>query len=166
MERILLLDDLENTSEKILYFNFEEKIDGIDCVDPISAKLCAKSLGDFIEITGHVTGKIKLVCDICLEEFEYILDFDIDELFAKRTLLGDYEDSGQEFELKEGQFATDLNGSKEIDICDLLYQSVILNIPNKKVCGINCNGKTFVSEEDMIDPRMEIFDKFKINPTK
>ena len=54
----------------------------------------------------------------------------------------------------------------EIDIYDLLYQSVILNIPNKKVCGINCNEGLFVSDEDMEvhDERMDVFKNIKINP--
>ena len=166
MEKILLLDDLENAENKTLYCIFNEEIEGIDCVTPISANLTAKSLGDFVEITGNVTGKIFLECDLCLEKFEHELDFEINELFSKSSLLGDYEESGQEFEIKDGQFVTDLNGEKEIDIYDLLYQSVILNLPNKKVCGINCKGREFLTEEEIIDPRMEIFNNIQINPKK
>ena len=122
-----------------------------------------KSLGEFIEISGNIKGVLKLECDLCLKEFEYELDFDIDEMFAKNALLEDY---GQELELKEGQFVTDLEGADEIDIYDLLYQSVILALPNKKVCGINCNEGLFVSDEDMEvhDERMDVFKNIKINP--
>ena len=165
MEKILSLDELENSTNKTLYFTFDEKIEGIDCIEPIHAQLCAKSLGDFVQITGNVYAKVLLECDICLDKFEHELNFEIDELFSKSSLLGEYEDSGQEFEIKDGQFVTDLNGEKEIDICDLLYQSVILNYPNKKVCGINCKGKEYLTdEEDLIDPRLEVFDKIQINP--
>ena len=82
-------------------------------------------------------------------------------MFAKRALLDDY---GQETELKDGQFVTDLNGEDKIDIYDLLYQSVILNLPNKKVCGINCSGDKFLKEENLSDPRMDVFKNIKINP--
>lgn len=167
MKKILSLDELENSANKTLYFTFDEKIEGIDCVEPIHAKLCAKSLGDFVQITGNVCAKVLLECDLCLDKFEHELNFELDELFSKSSLLGEYEDSGQEFEIKDGQFVTDLNGEKEIDICDLLYQSVILNFPNKKVCGINCKGKEYLTkEEDLIDPRLEVFDKLQINPKK
>ena len=101
---------------------------------------------------------------MCLDKFNQALDFEIDELYSKTSLLGEYEESGQEFEIKDGQFVTDLNGEKEIDIYDLLYQSVILNIPNKKVCGINCKGRKFLSEEDTTDPRLDIFKDIQINP--
>ena len=164
MKKILLIEDLEKAENKTLYCTFNEKIEGLDCVTPIYAELCAKSLGDFIEITGNVKGTVTLECDLCLEKFNYDLDFDIDELYSKGSLLGEYEESGQEFEIKEGQFVTDLNGSDEIDIYDLLYQSVILNLPNKKVCGINCKGKDFLSEENIPDPRLEVFKNIHINP--
>lgn len=164
MEKVLFIEDLEKAENKTLYCTFNEKIEGLDCVTPIHAELCAKSLGDFIEITGNVKGTITLECDLCLEKFQYNMDFDIDELYSKGSLLGEYEESGQEFEIKDGQFVTDLNGAKEIDIYDLLYQSVILNLPNKKVCGINCKGKDFLSEENIPDPRLEVFKNIQINP--
>lgn len=164
MQKVLSLEDLENAENKTLYFTFDEKIEGIDCVTPISADLCAKSLGEFVQISGNVKGCVNLECDLCLEKFEHKLDFQIDELFSKRSLLADYEGSDREIELKEGQFVTDLNGSDEIDIYDLLYQSVILSFPNKKVCGINCKGKEYLSQEDNYDPRLDVFKNLQINP--
>lgn len=155
------IDELENSAEKTLKVDFDEKIEGVDCISPIKAEIILKSLGDFIEAKGHVSGKIKLECDLCLKEFEYELDFDIDELYAKNTLMEEYS---QEVEIKDGQFVTDLNGENEIDIYDLLYQSVILNIPNKKVCGINCNGGKFFKEENLSDPRLDVFKNIEIKP--
>ncbi len=166
MNKVLLIEDIENAKNMTLHFRFEDKISDIDCITPICADLCAKSFGDFIQISGHVKGKVYLECDLCLEKFEYNLDFDIDELYAKTSIVDGYTNSDKEFEIKEGQFITDLNGSREIDICDLLYQSVILNFPNKKVCGINCKGKDYLSTEDMLDPRLEIFEHLPINPEK
>lgn len=131
------LDELENAEEKTLFCDFEDNIKEIDSIGPIKADLTIKSLGEFIEVKGNVNGKVRLECDLCLKEFDYELDFEIDELYAKNSLMDEYS---QETEIKDGQFVTDLNGANEIDIYDLLYQSVILNLPNKKVCGINCNG--------------------------
>ncbi len=153
------IEDLESSSSKEIDFHFEDKIEGINCVTPITADLKIKSLGEFIEVSGNVKGIVKLECDLCLKEFDYKLDFPLEEMFAKKSLLEDY---GQEFELKDGQFVTDLNGADEIDIYDLLYQSVILNLPNKKVCGINCNGDKFLKEENLSDPRLDVFKNIKI----
>ena len=156
----ILIEDIEKEPNKTIFFEFNDNIKELNNCE-LSADLEIKSLGDFIEISGDVEGKIELECDRCLEKFDYKLDFEIEETYAKSSL---YEEYSQELELKSGQFITDLNGAKEIDIYDLLYQSVILNLPNKKVCGINCNEGLFVSEENMKipDTRMDVFKNIKI----
>ena len=154
------IKDIED--EGILEFDFDDDIKELENCH-ISAELEFRSMGDFIEAKGSVEGKVTLECDRCLNKFEYDLDFDIDETFAKKSLLDEY---GSELELSNGQFVTDLDGAEEIDVYDLLYQSVILALPNKKVCGINCNEGYFVSAEEYKphDSRMDVFKNIKINP--
>lgn len=158
----ILISDIENAEDKVLNVDFEDVIEDIPSSKPVEAHLTIKSMGDFIEVSGVLKATLTLECDLCLKEFEYELNEEINETFAKNTLLDEY---GQETELKEGQFITDLDGSDEIDIYDLLYQYVILNIPNKKVCGINCNKGVFVTDEEFVeeDPRMEVFKNIKLD---
>ena len=155
----ILIEDIEKEPDKILHYSFNEYMEEFDA--KILAELDLKSLGEFVEIKGTAEGKIKLTCDRCLNEYDYDLDIDIEETYAKNSLQDEY---GQEFELQRGQFITDLNGEKEIDIYDLLYQSVILSLPNKKVCGIKCNEGMFISDEDIKphDARMDVFKNIKI----
>ncbi len=155
------IEELENKPSKSMEFHFDDKIEGINSVDNIVSDLKITSLGEFIEIAGNVKGTLILECDLCLKEFEYKLDFSINEMFAKTALQEEY---GAETELSGEQFITDLNGEDEIDIYDLLYQSVILNLPNKKVCGINCNGNNFLKEENLSDPRLDVFKNITIEP--
>lgn len=161
-KKIVTIDDIERACDKTLHYNYNGEIKELeDC--QLEADLDIKSLGDFIEIKGEVWGTIKLECDRCLNKYDYDFDFEIDETYAKHSL---YDEYSQEVELKSGQFITDLNGAKEIDIYDLLYQSVILTLPNKKVCGINnCNEGLFVSDEDMEvhDDRMDVFKNIQID---
>ena len=155
----VIIEDIEKESDKKLHYVFDDTIEELNC--DLHAELDLKSLGEFIEISGSAEGTIKLTCDRCLNEYEHEIDIDIEETYAKHALQDEY---GQELELSRGQFITDLNGEKEIDIYDLLYQSVILSLPNKKVCGINCNEGMFVSDEDMEvhDDRMDVFKSIKI----
>lgn len=161
---IIKIEDIENAPGKKLQINFEDFLNGINSLNPIKADLEITSLGEFIKVSGNLTGEALLECDLCLEPFTYKLDFEIDEIFAKNSLMEEY---GSETELKDGQFVTDLKGSKDIDITDLLYQSVILDFPNKKVCGINCKGgDIFIRDKNPqtqeIDPRMEVFKNLNI----
>lgn len=155
----LSIEDIENSKNKIYHYEFDDELEEIKA--QIKADLDFVSLGEFIQVEGTVKGKINLECDLCLKNYDYDLDFKVKEMYAKRSL---FDEPKQETELKEGQFITDLNGEKEIDVYDLLYQSVILNLPNKKVCGINCKGKNFLSEDEMTDPRLDIFKDIQINP--
>ena len=160
----VLIDDIEREADKTLHVDFDDEITEFDGCR-VKAEIDFKSLGGFIEAKGHVEGVITLECDRCLNKFDYDLDFDLDETFAKYSL---YDEYSQEVELRSGQFITDLNGEKEIDVYDLLYQSVILQLPNKKVCGINCNEGLFVSDEEMQphDSRMDIFKNIQIETNK
>ena len=152
------IKDIED--EGILEFDFDGDISELDDCH-VSAELDFRSMGDFIEARGNVKGEVTLECDRCLKKYVQKLDFDIDETFAKNSLLDEY---GGELELSDGQFVTDLEGAEEIDVYDLLYQSVILALPNKKVCGINCNEGLFVSEDEVKphDSRMDVFKNIQI----
>ena len=158
----ILIDDIENATGKTIEIDFDDVIENIPSSKNVNAHLTIKSLGDFIEVKGSLKAILILECDLCLKEFEYSLEEEIDETFAKTSLMEEY---GQETEIKDGQFVTDLDGSNEIDVYDLLYQYVILNIPNKKVCGINCNKGVFQTDEEFVeeDPRMEVFKNIKLD---
>ena len=155
---LVSIESIENAKNGVLEYKFFDEIKEVNSKEPIEAFLKLTNLGEFIEVSGNVKGTLILQCDVCLEDFEYKIDFDIDEMYAKRALSESY---AQETEIKDGDFITDLNGAENIDIYDLLYQSVILNLPNKKVCGINCNGMEFLKQEDQTDPRMEVFKNIK-----
>ncbi len=162
---IIKIEDIENSKNKSMQVDFEDFISEIKTKNPIVASIELQSLGEFIEAKGTVQGCALLECDLCLEEFEYEFDVEIQETYAKNSLQEEYS---QETELKDGEFVTDLRGAKEIDIYDLLYQSVILDFPNKKVCGINCNGgDIFIREEcepeRETDPRLAVFKTIKVD---
>lgn len=158
---LVSIESIENAKNGVLEYKFFDEIKEVNSKEPIEAFLKLTNLGEFIEVSGNVKGTLILQCDVCLEDFEYKIDFDIDEMYAKRALSESY---AQETEIKDGDFITDLNGAENIDIYDLLYQSVILNLPNKKVCGINCNEGKFAQdvEQDTQDERMAIFKTIKI----
>ena len=160
---LISVEEIENSANGTLEYKFSDSIPEVNSKGQIEADLVLKSLGEFIEVKGNVNGILTLQCDVCLNDFDYEIDFDIDEMFAKQALSEEY---AQETEIKDNDFITDLNGAENIDIYDLLYQSVILNLPNKKVCGINCNGKEFLKEEDLTDPRLDIFKNIKIDGAK
>ena len=164
MHHKITIDEIKNAENQEIQVHFEDSIEDITSKGPIKADLDFKILGQYIKVTGHVEGTAILQCDLCLEDFEYELDIEIDEMYSQDSTVNEYK---KEIEIKEDGFITELDGANEIDIEELLYQSVILDFPNKKVCDINCNGgDIFIRDENMEkepDPRMSIFKDIKID---
>ena len=158
----IIISEIENTENKTKEINFSEIYEEFNKEVPVKAKLKAEVLGDLIRITGEIKAEIILTCDICLKEFKKEFNIKVEEFFTKYSL---NEKNIDEFEIKQDSFIEDLNGKDEIDITDFVYQSVILNIPNKCVCDINCKGDEKINQyirTEITDPRLEIFKKIKI----
>jgi uncharacterized metal-binding protein YceD (DUF177 family) len=158
----ITIDELKQAKDNILNIEFDDEPEGIDLAEPAHAKLIIKIIGEgFINIKGKITGKINVTCDNCLQNFIYKAEEEIDETYAEETLYPLYK---EETEIKDNFFAIDLNGAKEIDLTDLMYQSLILSIPNKLVCGINCIGSEETEKyikSEIQDPRLEVFKTIK-----
>lgn len=155
------ISEIENSDNQQQNINLSEIFEEFNKEEPVSAALTVSLAGDFVRVTGHIFAKVNLVCDLCLKDFTKILDFDVEEYYSRNNLNDNYN---KEFEIKENSFSEDLYGQDEIDISDFVYQSIILNIPNKLVCDINCNGSEKVNEyikKDFTDPRLEIFKTIK-----
>ncbi len=155
------ISELENTEKKLQKLNFSEIYEEFNVSVPVKANLEIKSAGNIIEISGEIEAVLNLTCDLCLKEFTKELKFEVKEYYIKNTLNDKY---CNEFEITEDNFAEDLNGEDEIDITNFVYQCVILHIPNKLVCDINCNGEEKLKKyikKDFSDPRLEVFKKIK-----
>lgn len=158
----ILISEIENSDEQVKVLNFSEIIEEFNTEIPVEAKLKVEILGSVVTISGNIKAKVNLTCDLCLKDFTKDFDFEIQEAFNKYSLSDNYS---QDFELKSDNFMEDLNGQDEIDITDFVYQSVILRIPNKLVCDINCKGDENINKyikTEISDPRLEIFKNIKI----
>ena len=87
------ISEIENSKNKFLHIDVEETIDEIKA--DINASLDITPLGDFISVKGQISGKTKLICDLCLTEYDYEFDFEIDEMYAKNPI---YDGEKQEVE--------------------------------------------------------------------
>ena len=134
------IDDIKNSKNQSLKIDFANEVSDLD------------TLG---------------LCDRCLKDFVQKIDVDVDETYKLGRLDSAVNGhSGQEIELKDGDFVTELDGDDEIDVEDLIYQSVTLNIPNPCVCDINCIGDPEMEKyikKEISDPRLEVFKNLKIN---
>lgn len=156
------IDDIKNSKNQSLLIKYSDEVSALPTEELVEAELIFSAFGSHINVKGEIVANVKLQCDRCLKEFVEKTQVDVDETYMLGRL---NSEQGQEIELKEGDFVTELNGEKGIDIEDLIYQSVTLSLPNPSVCDINCIGGPEMEKymkKEVTDPRLDIFKHMKI----
>ncbi|MEI8378045.1 MAG: DUF177 domain-containing protein [bacterium] len=153
---IITLEQLENAEGQSININFLETILDINSNKAVKAQLTIWKKGTHVEVLGDIEAEVEIECDRCLKKFNQVLNIDIKEVFSTCEAF-DY--SHNEIELKNDNFVVELEKEGEIDITDLVYQSIILNLPSKKICSENCEGTEVLKElqSNKIDPRLAVF---------
>ncbi len=160
------IDEIRNAPEQTLRIEFNDIIKELDENNSIEADITFKLLGNIITATGKIKGQIKSTCVRCLKEFNRKIDINLNEKYMLGNLFNGMDG---EIELQENNFLEELGDKNEIDIKDLIYQSVILNSPNQIVCDINCVGDEILEKyvkKDVSDPRLDVFKNIKLEKDK
>lgn len=115
--------------------------------------------GRVLEIEGTINVNALLSCGRCLEQFEADFEIPFHEFFK--------EDMGLNHQPKDDCI---LFQGDEIDISDLIRETIVLSEPLRTVCsedckglcprcGINLNTTSCDCERDLPDPRLEALKK-------
>lgn len=160
------VEEIKNSPDKKLKINFSDFIGEIKLNDKVSASLIA-SVSDYdINISGNIQADVVLQCDRCLENYVHNINIELNEDFVSEEVVPDNQ---KDYELKEGEFVRELGDAKEVDVKDLVYQSIILELPGKNLCKTDCKGLEELQEslsensEEYIDERLEVFKRFSEN---
>lgn len=159
----ITIKELQNLPDKKKNIVFKEIIKELENDVIVEAVLSVKATDYGINIKGSVKTDLNLACDRCLEEYNYHVAVDADEDFVFESVISGEQ---KEYELTKGQLVEELKGREEIDITDFLYQTIILEIPQKKICKDTCEGSEAyqkIISEKYIDERLEVFKTFSEN---
>ncbi len=160
------IEEIKKSPQNELEINFSDYIDGLSLNNEVSAKLKATASEYGVNIRGNIIAELILQCDRCLENFVYEINTEINEEFITDSIV---REDQKDYEHTDRGFAEDLNGREEIDIRDLIYQLIILELPNKNLCKADCKGIEGIQEEtsknnsEQIDERLEVFKFFSEN---
>ncbi len=117
--------------------------------------------GRLLEIAGIIRAKqVRFVCNRCLEEYSSSLEVPFSEEFQEMTLETNEEDN--DFSCYQGD---------EIDITELVRESLLLAEPLKTLCredckglclhcGTNLNLTSCSCLERIVDPRLAVLQQF------
>ena len=149
--KIKILEDVELAASENDTFRF---------IAPIHLEGEAVNISGTIELTGKAVAQLEMVCDRCTESFEEKVEFELDEKLKKEDAFSDKE---------EDPDVIILSGTT-VDLDELLYTNLYMNLPSKALCREDCKGlcpvcgKNLNTEEcdcddDNTDPRFDILDK-------
>lgn len=121
-------------------------------------KLNLLKFENLYDLSFHLTGSVLCECDVCLEEFKLPLDAEY-KLLIKVSETENYEDD-------EIIYITEK--LIEYDLSSYLYDSLMLAVPQRKVCEMSgnkqCNEEVITKLEELNQP-IEDEEEKNNNPT-
>ena len=105
------------------------------------AVLLLKRSGDRVLVSGSIEVAVVFACDRCLEEYvnPQKIDFQLVlEVAAPEGSLPERQNA--EYEFDPGQIEVLFFDGQFVDLGDLLYQQMILAVPQKNLCRFDCHG--------------------------
>jgi uncharacterized protein len=109
-------------------------------VGPVWARVALERRGERVFLQGSLVARVRLVCDRCLEPYEYPLDH---EFRIDLELLGQDEDeamAGAEHACHDAEMDVMFLPEPLVDLGEILAQQVILALPAKRLCREECQG--------------------------
>ncbi len=126
-------------------------------VAPINLNGTIGSLGKNFYLNLKYSSTWRFLCSRCLAETEFVIEGRIEKSIVK-----DGNDEDEDIIVVE---------SSIIDLYDLIYNDIVLNLPTKVMCdeeckglcpdcGVNLNHETCECTQETIDPRLEKLKNF------
>lgn len=154
---LVSINEIEMAQDKTYSFVINHKIDLSDDLCKLTGKVTGnivlKIQNNFLMLNGtDFHAPLRLICDRCLEEYPYQLDFDINEAIE----ITDTPCVLHDIELKYDKCFETISLLGEIDVKELIRQYIIINLPLKKICKPNCKGiEYFLKEKTFNEPRWD-----------
>lgn len=148
-------------TEAVDFSNTQLESEQVAMKTPFQVQMKGELFNFNYQIKLSFVGEVEFPCDRCSEEFSYKIDNSVEVIYSKTDLSSD--------EVDEDIISLD-NDATEIDVKDVLLESIVLSFPMKRLhtkkckgvceCGANLNTESCTCEQK-IDPRWEALAELK-----
>ena len=107
-------------------------------IGPLTWNATAERAGEEIRIAGNLSGTMEMSCSRCLEPARCDIQKSFDLFFRERD--EDLFDEDQDVELTEEDTRTAFFTGTQLAIGDVLREQVLLALPMKALCRVDCKG--------------------------
>jgi uncharacterized protein len=142
-----MIVDLQSISRSPRHFNFtvqsdwwrknEGDVQVLGLEGPLVAEISVSRENKNYGVDGRLAGKLRLVCDRCLEAYAFAVsrDFHVSLLLPVSSEL-----VPDETELKKDDLAVRFIVDEKIDLDDIIREQIYLSLPMKLLCKKGCGG--------------------------
>lgn len=130
---------LEEIPPEGISFSFENFLDpalNLKIIKPFSGTLKVIKRGIEVEVSGHLEGSLELVCDRCLEKFEYSIKEDFKVLLLPKATLNLQEEK----ELSSEELEVSFYENSFISYYEIIKEEIYLSLPYRILCKEECKG--------------------------
>lgn len=98
----------------------------VDFKDKIHFKGMFANLNGVLKLTGKLKASCSVICSRCLKNFDSELNLNIEENFAPSSM--------------DDEAETYIFAGDSIEIDKALTDNILLNLPKKQICSLDCKG--------------------------
>jgi uncharacterized protein len=158
----IYLPHLASRKPPVLTVDIEENLASLPSLTPVRGQMTVSHRGSFLEIKGHVQTITSLTCHRCLGQYNHRLEADIDEIVWLQAVAKAVDEDSEELDEHLPEDGT-------LDVYDLAYQHLSLNLPFQNICAQDCAGilpsptdsEATNDPSDCLDHRWEALKKLK-----
>jgi uncharacterized protein len=132
-----------------------DQIADLDTLVPVTGAISVRHGGNFLEIVSAAETITTLVCDRCLQHYNYRLAIDISELIWLESELENVQDIPSEREVSLDDLSETLPANGHFDPEVWLFEQLSLALPLRRICGSDCPGASVkeTSDDHSVDHR-------------
>lgn len=139
---------------------------------PFSGSLRIQRTLDQIDLSGNLAITLTTTCDRCAESYTHALDIPLRVTFIPSSVLHETDDTDTEDDSEGEGLHVWTYDQDEIDLSNVLYESLILAQPTRFLCADDCRGlcatcgsnlnlTDCTCRADAIDPRFSLLKTWK-----
>ncbi len=89
-----------------------------------------------IRVRGHVSTRMEIACDRCLEPASFPIDSDFDLLYRPAA----YSPEQEEVNVEGAEMEVGFYEGEGIELADIIREQILLSLPMHRVCREGCQG--------------------------
>ena len=132
----IALDEIPPEGISFSFENLSDFDNDLKVIKPFSGHLKIIKRGFEVEVSGHLEGSLEVICDRCLESFEYPIKEDFKVLLIPKASLNIQEEK----ELSADDLEVSFYENSFISYYEILKEELYLSLPYRILCKEDCKG--------------------------